>query len=186
MKTNIYFVRHAEPDFTIKDDLTRPLSGKGFADTKKVTAALLDKDISTVYSSTFKRAVDTIKDFADHMGFEIITDQNFCERRVGEWVEDFKSYSKKQWEDFNYKLENGESLKEAQARNVSALLEVVRNNSGKNVVIGTHGTALSTIINHFKPSFKYDDFWRIIDKMPYILCFKFDGEKLEDIRGIEF
>jgi 2,3-bisphosphoglycerate-dependent phosphoglycerate mutase len=184
MKTNIYFVRHAEPDFLIKDDLIRPLSDKGLADTKKVTVSLLDKNISVIYSSTFKRAVDTIKDFADYMGFEIITNQDFCERKVGEWVDDFKSYSKNQWEDFDYKLENGESLKEVQARNVSGLLEVIKNNCGKSVVIGTHGTALSTIINYFKPSFGYDDFWGIIDKMPYILCFKFDDEKLEGIEEI--
>jgi 2,3-bisphosphoglycerate-dependent phosphoglycerate mutase len=184
MKTNIYFVRHAEPDFSIKDDLIRPLSDKGIADTKKVTVALLDKNISIIYSSTFKRSVDTIKDFANYKGFDIITNQNFCERKVGKWVDDFKSYSKNQWSDFDYKLENGESLKEVQARNVSGLLEVIKNNCGKSVVIGTHGTALSTIINYFKPSFGYDDFWGIIDKMPYILCFKFDDGKFEGIEEI--
>lgn len=139
MKTNIYFVRHAEPDFSIKDDLIRPLSEKGIADSKKVTVSLLDKHISVIYSSTFKRAVDTVKDFADYKGFESITNHNFCERKVGEWVDDFKSYSKNQWADFDYKLENGESLKEVQARNISGLLEVIKNNLGKSVVIGTHG-----------------------------------------------
>lgn len=28
--TRIYFVRHAEPDFNIKDDRTRPFTSKGF------------------------------------------------------------------------------------------------------------------------------------------------------------
>ena len=159
METNIYFVRHAEPDFSVKDDLIRPLSYKGSQDAKKVTIALLDKNISVIYSSTFKRAVDTIKHFANQMGFEIITNGEFCERKVGEWVDDYKSYSKNQWGDFDYKLVNGECLKEVQVRNVSALLDVIKNNMGKNIVIGTHGTALSTIINYFNPSFGYDDFW---------------------------
>ena len=118
------------------------------------------------------------------MSYEIITNHDFCERRVGEWVDDFKSYSKNQWEDFDYKLETGESLKEVQARNISGLLEVIKNNWGKSVVIRTHGTALSTIINYFEPSFGYDNFWGIINKMPYILCFKFHDGKFEGIEEI--
>jgi len=31
---------------------------------------------------------------------------------------------------------------------------------GKNIVIGTHGTALSTIINYYDSTYGYDDFER--------------------------
>ena len=34
VKTNIYFVRHAQPDISVKDDMLRPLTEKGMADTK--------------------------------------------------------------------------------------------------------------------------------------------------------
>ncbi|TDT62411.1 histidine phosphatase family protein [Fonticella tunisiensis] len=185
MKTCVYFVRHAEPDFSIKDDLIRPLSEKGIADSKRVTRALMDKNITAIYSSPFKRAIDTIKDFACNAGLEIITVNDFRERRVGEWVEDFKAFSKKQWDDFDFKLSGGESLREVQKRNISALFDVIRNNQGKSVAIGTHGTALSAIINYFNPDFGYDDFWSIVDKMPYILCFKFNDIELESIEEIE-
>lgn len=112
MKTNIYFVRHAQPDLSVKDDLTRPLN-------------------------------------------------------------------------FDFKLSEGESLREVQERNVSALFDIINNNLGKNIAIGTHGTALCTIINYFNPDFGYADFLRIVDKMPYIICFRFDGVKLECIEEIE-
>ena len=46
MKTLVYFIRHAEPHFSIKDDMTRPLSEKGIAGTKKVMRALIDREIS--------------------------------------------------------------------------------------------------------------------------------------------
>ncbi|SHI20331.1 histidine phosphatase family protein [Sporanaerobacter acetigenes] len=186
MKTYIYFVRHAEPDFSIKDDLTRPLTEQGVADAKKVTNALMNRDITAIYSSTYKRAIDTIKDFAENSGLEIITNNDFCERKVGEWVEDFRGFSEKQWQDFDFKLLGGESLREVQERNVTALFNVIRNNFGENVVIGTHGTALSTIINYFNSNFEYADFWRIVDKMPYILCFIFNDMKLESIEEVEF
>ena len=185
MKTYIYFVRHAQPDFSIKDDLTRPLSEQGLADTKKVTNVLMNRNIIAIYSSPYKRAIDTIKDFADNSGIGIITNNDFCERRVGEWVEDFRGYSEKQWHNFDFKLFGGESLKEVQERNISALFDVLRNNLGKSVAIGTHGTALSTIINYFNPNFGHADFWRIIDKMPFIICFKFNDMKLECMEEIE-
>jgi len=185
MKTDIYFVRHAQPDFSIKDDLVRPLSEKGIEDTRKVTNALIDKNITSIYSSPFKRAVDTIKDFAENTGLEIKTDDNFCERRVGEWVEDFKAFSLKQWEDFDFKLDGGESLRQVQERNIAALFEVIKKNHGKSIAIATHGTALSTIINYFNSDFGHAGFWSIADKMPYILYFRFNGMKLESLDEID-
>lgn len=35
--TNVYFVRHAKPDFSVQDDLTRLLTEEGINDCKKVT-----------------------------------------------------------------------------------------------------------------------------------------------------
>lgn len=176
MKTNIFFVRHAQPDISVKDDMLRPLTEKGMADTKLVTQALEDRNIEAIYSSPFKRACDTVKDLAYTNGLEIHIVENLRERKVDNvWVEDFRAFSRRQWEDFDYKLECGECLREVQERNVAALYDILKSNLGKNIVVGSHGTALSTIINHFNPAFGYDGFWSIVDKMPYILCFKFNN-----------
>ena len=56
-----------------------------------------------------------------------------------------------------------------QSRNIEALKEILTENENKNIVIGTHGTAFSTIMNYYLPEFDCDDFFRIIDWMPYIL-----------------
>ena len=45
---------------------------------------------------------------------------------------------------------------------------------GENIVIGTHGTALSTILNFYNSGFGCDDFWKIIDRMPWIVCLSFE------------
>jgi len=34
--TNVYFVRHAEPDYNVRDDFARPLTKKGKEDAKLV------------------------------------------------------------------------------------------------------------------------------------------------------
>ena len=95
-------------------------------DRKLVTKFLVDKHIDIVLSSPYKRAVDTVTDFADSYGIEIDIIYDFRERKVESgWIEDFTSFTKMQWNDFTYKLSDGECLQEVQARNMSALQQVL-------------------------------------------------------------
>ena len=80
--TKVYFVRHAEPNYENHDDMLRELSARGMEDRKRVTAFLSDKQIDVVLSSPFKRAVDTVKDFADSKGLTVETVNDFRERKV--------------------------------------------------------------------------------------------------------
>lgn len=185
MKTEIYFVRHAKPDFSIREDEIRPLTKQGLEDSKLVTEFLINKDITRVYSSPFKRAVDTVRDFADRIGLPIIPVADFRERSVGMWVDDFSVFASKQWEDWDYKLENGDSLIETQERNLAALRKILLDNRGESIVIGTHGTALSTLINYYNPNFSLEDFNRIAKIMPWIVCFTFNEETLVTIEEFE-
>lgn len=181
--TTIYFVRHAEPNYENHDDISRELSNKGLKDRRLVTDFLIDKQIDIVLSSPYKRAIDTIRDFAEikDMGITIIDE--FKERRVdSEWIEDFNSFCKKQWEDFSYKLSDGECLEEVQNRNILALSRVLEQYRNKNIVVGSHGTALSTIINYYDKSFGYSDFDKIRYLMPWIVEFTFEDKKCVNIQ----
>lgn len=181
--TNLYFIRHAEPKYD-GDDRTRGLSEKGLRDRKLVTAFLADKSIDTVLSSPFRRAADTVQEFADAHGLDVIPVEDFRERRIaGTWIEDFRGFTRRQWEDFDFKLDDGESLREVQRRNIAALQDVLRQHDGKNVAVGTHGTALSTIIHYYYPAYGYADFDRIRGKMPWAVHFVFDGEQCVRIEG---
>lgn len=177
--TNIYFIRHAEPNYDNHNDLLRELSAKGLRDRQLVTEFLMDKYIDVVLSSPYSRAVDTVRDFAEKMGMDILIIDDFRERRVDSiWIEDFNAFCRQQWSDFTYKLSDGESLGEVQERNISALEKVLKLYKGKNIVIGSHGTALSTIINHYDPSFGYSDFEKIRHVMPWVVQFVFDETSL--------
>lgn len=70
--TVVYFVRHAKPNFNNHDDRTRELTEQGLEDRKLVTKFLWDKDIDVVLSSSYKRAVDTVKEFADMKGLAVM------------------------------------------------------------------------------------------------------------------
>ena len=59
--------------------------------------------------------------------------------------------------------------------------EILADNTDKESVIGTHGTALSTILNSYDNSFGCEEFLRIIDWMPYIIELDFEGDKLANM-----
>lgn len=175
--TTVYFVRHAKSDKNIRDDRTRPLTPEGLADSEKVTELLKNKGIDLLMSSPYKRSMDTIGGLAKVLDMEITTDEDFRERNAGSWNgDDFLKFIEAQWADFNYKIFDGECLSSVQERNIRALKRVLTSCEGKTVVIATHGTALSTMINYYRPEFDFHSFMRILNFMPYVVKMEFDGE----------
>ena len=184
--TIIYFVRHAQPNYQNHDDLTRELTAQGLCDRMKVVEALKDQPLHAVLSSPYKRAVDTVQPLADARGLSVVTDADFRERKVGDgWLEDFTSFAKAQWADFDYALAHGESLRQVQRRNLAALERVLTAYEGQTVAIGSHGTTLSTVVEHFAPGFGYAGFDRIRDVMPWVVRFTFDGQTCLDVEALE-
>jgi len=172
--TTVYFVRHAEADNSVADDRNRPLTEKGRADCALVTEYLRDKNIEIVLSSPYRRAADTISDFARSVNIPIETVEDFREFKLCEvWLDDFMAISERQWADFTYRLPDGECLRDVQVRNVAALSDALKRYEGKNIVIGTHGTALAVTINYFDSSFGFDDFMAMVYTRPWIVRMEF-------------
>ena len=178
MNTTVYFIRHAKPDISIKDDKTRPLSLEGIEKSKELVKLFKEIKIDYIYSSPFKRAIQTIEPIAKDKNIIIEVINDFRERKMSdEWIENYEEYSKKQWDDFSYKLKDGESLEEVQKRNIEELEKILKENMGKTIIIGTHGTALSTIINYYDKTFLHNDFMEIVNIMPYIMKMEFRNNK---------
>lgn len=174
--TKVYFVRHAEPEHSHVDDRTRPLTAEGLEDRKIVLETLKDKEIDVFYCSPYVRSMATIEEAAKAYGMEIHTDERLREREKGNEGNSSGNVLRKRWEDFHFHEEGGESIGMVQERNMAALREILAANAGKHIVIGTHGTALSSILNYYNPKFNCDDFLRIVDWMPYIVELDFEGE----------
>ena len=181
--TIVYFVRHAESNYNNHDDLLRELTEKGLKDSKLVTQFLSDKEIDIAFSSPYKRAIDTTRDYAASSGLEIHIENDFRERRVDSaWIEDFASFCKAQWMDFDYKLSDGETLREVQERNIAVLNRLLNHHRNSTIVVGTHGTALSTIINFYDKQFGYNNFEKIKGLMPWIVRFTFEDDVCVEIQ----
>ena len=181
--TTVYFIRHAQSNSSVHDDLTRPLTEKGLNDCALVTEFLRDKKIDAVFSSPFKRSIDTVSEFAQSAGLGIELVNDFSERKIADvWIEDFMGFAQKQWIDFSYKLPSGECLAEVQGRNIAALGKILILHKNKNIVIGTHGTALSAIINYYDDTFGFKDFKAMASIMPWAVKMTFVGN---DCAGME-
>lgn len=175
--TRIYFVRHAQPKYEWEDDKSRPLTDEGIADTKLVLEFFKDKHIDVFYCSPYKRSIDTIVETAQYCGKEILKDERLRERGAGIGGNGHEMI-KKRWADKDYHEEKGESIHMVQLRNIDALSEILKEQQDRNIIIGTHGTALSSILNYYDEIFNCDSFFRIIDWMPYIIELDFQGNKL--------
>lgn len=154
MKT-IYFMRHSEPLKPINinnDDSLQvqnekwglTINGEKLAEKKSQLNELNNFDI--VISSNYVRAISTAKYFTKD---KIFIDDNFGERKFGinNWNELPKDFGKKQFDDFNYKLPNGESINEVIGREYHSLTNILNNYHDKKVLIVGHATALAALLS---------------------------------------
>jgi len=188
--TTVYFIRHAESDTSIRDPQTRPLTAKGLADCRLVTEFLRDKNIHAVISSPFKRTHDTVRGFAEERGLTIETIDGLRERKSdSDWgrEKDVPPYTflRRQWSDFSYTYSDGESLGAVQTRNISAINDILTRYDGKNMAVGTHGMALSVIINYYDNTYGFDDYMAMIDIMPWAVKMTFEALNNTGIEKID-
>lgn len=176
--TTVYFVRHAQPVYKDPDDRGRPLTEEGLQDAAQVTEFLRNKGVTCILCSPYKRSMDTVRGLSEVLGLEIQTDEDFRERRLGAdgLVGGFRTYIERAWADFTYKAEGAECLAEVQERNIRALKRVLNKHRDETVVIGTHGTALSSILHYYDVAFGSADFFRLVDWTPFIIRLDFEGE----------
>lgn len=153
--TTIFFMRHSEAQKNINiknsDSLQvqnekwpLTINGENIACEKSKQEELNDFDY--VYSSNYVRAVATAKYFTKDT---IYIDESFGERKFGvdSWDELPENFEKKQFSDFNYKLENGESLNEVISREYKALTDILNNYKNKKILIVGHSTAMAALFS---------------------------------------
>lgn len=172
--TELIMVRHAKVEYT-PDDKERALTKEGREQRKDVLEILKKKEVDAIYSSPFIRALDTIKPYAEYRGLEINIIDDLRERKVSDhFIDDFETFAINQWKDFGYKLPYGESLNQVQQRGVQAIEEIINDNKGKTIVVGTHGTFLCVLLNYYYKKCDYN-FWEKL-KMPAIISIIVDAE----------
>ncbi len=175
--TEVYFVRHAQSDNTVRDDRSRPLTDEGMNDTRSVAELLKSRNVGFIASSPYIRAIDTVGLYSLWTGLDVNIYEDLRERSAGGWHGDrFFDFIQKQWADFDYRIEGGECLREVQERNIRVLKKLLAEHDGENLAVITHGTALSTMLNYYYPRFDFESFRKIVNFMPFVIRLDFEGD----------
>ncbi|MGE7837628.1 histidine phosphatase family protein [Viridibacillus arvi] len=181
MKTTIYFIRHAESPFIFGQERERPLSEKGKESAEKLVSSLNKIKFDAVFSSPYKRAIQTLDGLIEPS--KIIIEEGLKERAIkGQYKlsqNEIDLELRKSFENIDFGLEGGESVKEAQNRSLPIIFDILGNPKFENVAIGTHGNIMTSILNYFEPSLGYD-LWKSTEK-PDIYQLTFDGYHLLEI-----
>ncbi|KMK75555.1 histidine phosphatase family protein [Alkalihalobacillus pseudalcaliphilus] len=187
MITTVFMVRHAESPFKKGEERTRGLSQKGFDDVETVTNLLIDKEIAAVVSSPYTRAIQSVESIAKQRGLEIQTYEGLKERSIKAWDYQLPKAEllvaiQQSLEDKDYCLRGGETIKEAQERSLPIVKELLKKYKGEAIVIGTHGSIMTSILNGFDEQFGFA-FWQSTTK-PDIYKLQFKDEQLLQVERL--
>lgn len=146
IKTIILF-RHSKPLMNSKfNNLDIPLSEEGNDLAKEMAKEFSKMTIKNVYSSNYRRALETAKCFAE----DIIIDKRFGERELGDLASFDKDFWEKQYLDHNYKILSGESLNETKLRMTIGIDEVLkRMEANETTIIVSHAAAICSYLLNF-------------------------------------
>ena len=203
MLTTIYLIRHSKTkpiEESIGNTLQEKnenieLSEEGCYIIENISKSKELKKVGVIYSSHYKRTFETAEYIAKENNLDVIVDKRFGERKHG--VSSFdelpNDYEFKQFNDDNFKVGNGESLKEVRIRMQAALKDILDKYKEKRIVILSHSTAIASLLKtwceiiypdsyEFKGNKFFDGKWIACETFKLT----FDNDKLINIENIKY
>lgn len=176
--TILYFIRHAEPDFSEPDNCKRKLTVSGEIQAQRLSEIFNDINVDGVYSSPYLRAIKTVEPIAKSKSLNVQLLDQFRERKSSDYrvsKEKFLGYGKHQWDDFDFKLCGGESLNDVKNRyNTGVRIIINQHAQSQNCIfaVGCHIAGLCAYISQFNLISNYEEYKKYASKMPLIVkCF---------------
>ena len=181
MMTTLYLIRHAHADWN--PDEGRSLSTAGRSSAAVLGELLAATRISAMYSSPAQRTLETLKPLARRCRLEPIVLDDLRERElVVPSGMAFEAAVQAAWRSPAIAAPGCESNATAQARGLAVIRRIINEQSGRHVVVGTHGNLLALMLNGFKPAMGFD-FWRALT-CPDVYELRFQRTALVNMRRI--
>lgn len=172
----IYLIRHCKAEGQPPE---AKLTEVGVAQALELKEFLKPYDIKYITSSPYVRAVDTITPLSKEINIPVNIDERLKEKVLtSREVEDFTPLLQAAFVDMDLKYEGGESSKEAMARAIEALSDLL-NREENNIAVVTHGELFSLIIKYFEPSFGYEG-WKSLSN-PDVYVLTIEGKNIKDV-----
>ena len=158
--TRVFLVRHgatvlsAEDRFAGATDVE--LSEEGREQTRRLAERLSDEKITAVYASPMGRTVETARILAAPHDIEVQTRDGFREISHGHWegmtrhdVEDKFPEEMAEWEKdpYTFAPKGGESGLAVTARALPALIDLIRDYPGENILVVSHKATIRLLLS---------------------------------------
>lgn len=187
MTTFLYMIRHAESPYVAGNERLRGLSVKGKQDARQIDQILRHEGIDVFVSSPYTRAIDTILLLAEAYGQTILEYEELRERPIASLDVSITELElldavEQSFTDLDFKLEGGESTREAQERAVPVIKQLLKKHAGSKIAVGTHGNIMTIIMNYFDSDYGFA-FWKSTSK-PDIYKLEFEEEQLKSVKKL--
>ena len=143
MKT-IILIRHSEPikDRTVPTEVL-PLSEQGNRKASALFSLDLFRHFDAVYSSPYQRAYSTAQKLCESP----IIDRRLRERKVGSPQVSDTAFWRRQYDDYDYKSADGESLNDTKERMTAVVNEMLSGmQEGETVAAVSHAAAICALL----------------------------------------
>lgn len=172
MTKQFFIIRHCQAEGQESD---APLTKAGHHTALELVKQFKGETIHQVISSPFLRARQSIEPLVKEKNLHLQIDHRLSERILSgiprvDWLDRLKD----SFSDMDLKLEGGESSKEAQARIVEVVKEVVYSDA-ENTIMVTHGNIMSLLLKHFDHTFGFEQ-WQSLSNPDIFLLQLIDGE----------
>jgi 2,3-bisphosphoglycerate-dependent phosphoglycerate mutase len=154
MASSILLIRHARPvppleSMSEDEDNERALTPEGRVDAERLAERLADEAVAAVFSSPYRRALETVQPIAARHEIDVHVHVDLRERRVsggGPLPEQaFLDALQRARRDPDFSLPGGESTQDVLER-VSRVIREIHESTPEGVaVIGTHGGVISIL-----------------------------------------
>lgn len=171
----IYLVRHCE---STGQEPTANLTKNGEKQAQELVAFFVGKNIQTIFSSTYNRAIQSVEPLAEALNLTIQQDNRLTERVFSTVkMDDWMTWFRKGFENPDLVFEGGESGRDAQAR-IFNIMEEIFKSDDERVVVVSHGNLISLFLKIINPSFSFQDWTELTNPDIFLITSDFDTDQL--------
>jgi broad specificity phosphatase PhoE len=187
--TSIYLVRHGQTAWN-KEEIFRgrtdiPLDETGLKQAELVGEYFKAMEIHAIYSSPLSRALQTAQKIAQFQNLKVQPLDGIIDMSFGDWegrphqeIRKNDSETYRQWveEPHLVRLPGGEGLDDVRARAMAAMEDVIRDHSGKTLVLVSHRVICKVLICAIL-GLDNSHFWQIAQDTTAINVIQYRREK---------
>lgn len=149
--TNVYLIRHANPDYSLEKkvgDRLMPLSLEGRKQARELTKALSKLNIDSIYTSSLVRAQETASYFTKRCHLDIKVEEGLDEINWKAWhrVKYFRTSEERRRQSLSSYRVLDKQLDKMQTHTRRILSSIFEDNRGKNVAVFCHGNIIKAFL----------------------------------------